>query len=471
MTPTRAVLVFLLVLTGLRLATVGRIELSPDEAFYQMWSERLDWGYHTKGPGVAVIIRVGTALFGVNEFGVRFFSPILALGTSLVLFFLTRHLYGVGAAVWLAILLNVTPLFTAGSLLMTIDAPSVFFWSVSMAACWLALARDRPPAARLGWWLADRPRHRARFPVQIHQCDGTPVHRLGVCRSCGGGGWNSGGRGSTRMLLVALVVGSPPVFWNAAHAWITLSHLHDRGRLGTAFEKPFGEFLKFFTAHLGVYSPLVFVCLLVAVVSGWRRAGLRFLFWRRPPGNVPRSPEPDAEKARFLLAFGLPLVVMYTLLAFKTAGEPNWTAPGFLSLSVLAAALLARTRPRQPTRRHVLGVAALDRGARVPPWRCSTPICWRAAGIPVGLPPRTDRAAARLAHDRPGGGAIPQRRGTRTRRARLPDRQPLPTRRRTQFLLRRKARRGARVTRPCTCRNHKTSRRSFPSGRATIRSW
>ena len=44
-------------------------------------------------------------------------------------------------------------------------------------------------------------------------------------------------------------------------------------------------------------------------------------------------------RARVLLACGLPLLVMYTLLAFKTAGEPNWTAPAFLSLSVLAAGL------------------------------------------------------------------------------------------------------------------------------------
>lgn len=357
MTPTRAVLVFLLVLTGLRLATVGRIELSPDEAYYQMWSERLDWGYYSKGPGVAALIRVGTALFGVNEFGVRVFSPLLALGTSLVLFFLARHLYGEGAAVWLAILLNVTPLFTAGSLLMTIDAPSVFFWSVSMAACWLALGRERPPAARFGWWLLTGLGIGLGF-----LCKYTNAMEL-LCIAWAlvlVRRWRVEFRrpGFYGMLLVALVTGSPPVFWNASHAWITLSHLHDRGRLGTAFEKPFGEFFKFFTTHLGVYSPLVFICLLVAILLGWRRAGLRFLFWKRPPGNAPRSPEPDAEKARFLLAFGLPLVVMYALLAFKTAGEPNWTAPGFLSLSILAAALwYERARTSRPT--AMFAVAAL----------------------------------------------------------------------------------------------------------------
>ncbi len=379
MSPTRAVLVFLLVLTGLRLAYIGRIELSPDEAYYQMWSERLDWGYYSKGPGVAAIIRAGTTLFGTNEFSVRFFSPILALGTSLVLFFLARRLYGEGAAAWLAVLLNVTPLFTAGSLLMTIDAPSVFLWSVSMATCWRALERDRPPASRLSWWLA------TGLGVGLgFLCKYTNAMEL-LCIAWALAmvrRWRGEFRrpGFYAMLLVAAAVGSPPVFWNAGHAWITLSHLHDRGRLGTAFERPFVEFFKFFTAHLGVYSPLVLVGLLIAVAWGWRRSGLRFLFWRRLPGNAPRSPEPDAEKARFLLAFGLPLVVMYTLLAFKTAGEPNWTAPGFLSLSLLAAALWhERARASRPAAIFAVAALVVALGASVAV--LDTDLL-RAAGIP-----------------------------------------------------------------------------------------
>ncbi len=345
MTSTRLVVLCLLVLTGLRLAYVGRVELSPDEAYYQMWSERLDWGYYSKGPGVAAIIRAGTMLFGVNEFGVRCFSPVFALGTSFVLFFLARRLYGEGAAAWLTLMLNVTPLFTAGSLLMTIDTPSVFCWASAMAACCRALA-PRGGGAQ-GWWLAAGVSIGLGFLCKYTNAMEllSIVWALLMVRR-----WRGEFRrpGFYLMLLVAAIIGSPPVFWNAHHAWITLSHLGSRGRLGTAFDRPLGEFSKFFTTHLAVYSPLVLLGLLVAVGWGWRRSGLRVFFWRRPPGNAPRSPDPDGEKARFLLAFGLPLVGMYTLLGFKTAGEPNWTAPGFLSLSVLAAALwYERARARR----------------------------------------------------------------------------------------------------------------------------
>ena len=35
----------LIILTVLRLVMIGRMELSPDEAYYHEWSQRLDWWY------------------------------------------------------------------------------------------------------------------------------------------------------------------------------------------------------------------------------------------------------------------------------------------------------------------------------------------------------------------------------------------------------------------------------------------
>ena len=342
----RRLLLFLLLLTALRLAYIGRVELSPDEAYYQMWSERLDWGYYSKGPGVAVAIRLGTALFGTTEFGVRFLSPLLALTTSLVLWGFARRLYGDGPAAWAILMLNLTPIFQAGSLLMTIDPLSVFFWAGAMLTAWLALERRQ---VRLPYWLL------TGLCVGLgFLCKYTNAMEL-LCVALAMSSvprWRREFRraGFYLMLLVAGIVGSPPVFWNAGHAWITLNHLHDRGRLGTAFDQPFKEFGNFLGAHLGVYSPLVFVGFVIAIFWGWRVA-----FPRR---QETLAPEPDVEKARFLLAFSLPLIAMYTLLAFKTAGEPNWTVPGFVSLSVLAAALWhARAQHSRPL--AIYAVAAL----------------------------------------------------------------------------------------------------------------
>lgn len=334
----RRLLLFLLLLTALRLAYIGRVELSPDEAYYQMWSERLDWGYYSKGPGVALAIRLGTALFGPTEFGVRFFSPVLALGTSLLLFGFARRLYGETAAAWAVFTLNLVPIFQVGSLLMTIDPLSVFFWSAAMLTAWLALERRQE---RLFYWLTTGLCIGLGFLSKYTNAMELLCVALAMALVPR---WRREFRrvGFYLMMLVAAAVGSPPMVWNAGHAWITFNHLHDRGRLGTAFDRPFKEFTGFLLAHVGVYSPLVFVGLVTAIFWGWRAA-----FPRRV--DPTRFLTPEVEKTRFMLAFSLPLIVMYTLLAFKTAGEPNWTAPGFVSLCVLAAALWhERAQRRRP---------------------------------------------------------------------------------------------------------------------------
>src|SRR5437899_13067025 len=119
---TRAVWFFVAVLTAIRLLLLATTDLSFDEAHYWMWSERLAPAYFSKGPGIAFAIRAGTALFGANEFGVRFFSPVLSAGTSLLLFYFARRLFSATAGWWAMVDLNVTPIFNVGAFVMTIDS-------------------------------------------------------------------------------------------------------------------------------------------------------------------------------------------------------------------------------------------------------------------------------------------------------------------------------------------------------------
>src|SRR6478735_4799365 len=227
MSTTRAVWIFLLVLTMLRLALLGATQLSPDEAYYWMWSQRPALSYFSKGPGVAFAIRSSTVIFGDNEFGVRFWSPLLAAGTSLLLYYLAQRLFSSLAGFWTVIVLNVTPIFNLGSIVMTIDPLSIFFWVSAFYTFWLAL--ERSPAFS-GWWpltglliglgflckytnalelvsvllvLALVPRLRREFK------------RSGVYLLIG-------------MFLLCTI---PPIVWNAQHAWITLAHLRSRGNL------------------------------------------------------------------------------------------------------------------------------------------------------------------------------------------------------------------------------------------------
>src|SRR5437764_14606774 len=100
---TRAVWFFVAALTTIRLSLLAATGLSFDEAHYWMWSERLAPAYFSKGPGIAFAIRAGTALFGANEFGVRFFSPVLAARRSRLLPYFGRLSFGSAAGLWAVI--------------------------------------------------------------------------------------------------------------------------------------------------------------------------------------------------------------------------------------------------------------------------------------------------------------------------------------------------------------------------------
>ncbi len=149
MSTTRAVWFFVIALTAIRLSMLATTDLEFDEAHYWMWSERLAPAYFSKGPGIAFAMRASTAVFGANEFGVRFFSPILAAGTSLLLFYFARRLFSATAGLWTVIALNVTPIFNIGAFLMTIDSLSVFFWLAAMFMFWLAV--EKSPAFSWHW--------------------------------------------------------------------------------------------------------------------------------------------------------------------------------------------------------------------------------------------------------------------------------------------------------------------------------
>ena len=138
-------------LTALRLLLIGQFELFPDEAYYFMWSERMDWSFFSKGPGVAAAIWLGTHLFGVSEFGIRVLSPLLAFGTSSILWLLGRRLYYDSIALWTVLLVNLLPIFTVGSVIMTIDPLSIFFWTAALYTSWRAL-EESPEFSR--WWPA-----------------------------------------------------------------------------------------------------------------------------------------------------------------------------------------------------------------------------------------------------------------------------------------------------------------------------
>jgi 4-amino-4-deoxy-L-arabinose transferase-like glycosyltransferase len=313
MSTTRAVWLFIVALTVVRLSMLATTDLEFDEAHYWMWSERLAPAYFSKGPAIAFAMRASTAVFGANEFGVRFFSPLLAAGTSLLLFYFARRLFSATAGLWAVIAVNVTPIFNIGARLMTIDALSVFFWLAAMFTFWLAVEKS----PRFSWYwpftglligLGFLSKYTNAFELVsiVLVLALAPRLRQEFARP-----------GLYLLLGMFALCTVPPIMWNAQHAWVTLAHLRSRGGLEQGFSFHPVEVLSFLGQHFLAYSPFLFLALAWGVIRSWRRVNQQF-------------------KVLFLMWFGLPLFLFYLLLSLNKAAAPNWDGLAFLGFGLLA---------------------------------------------------------------------------------------------------------------------------------------
>jgi hypothetical protein len=336
MSTTRAVWLFILALTLIRLSMLATTDLEFDEAHYWMWSERLGPAYFSKGPGIAFVMRASTAIFGANEFGVRFFSPMLAAGTSLLLFYLARRLFSANAGIWAVLALNVTPIFNIGAFLMTIDPLSIFFWLAAMFTFWLAL--EQSPRFSWHWPLTGL---LIGVGFLCKYTNALELVSIVLVLALAPRLRHEFARPRLYLLLGAFALCTiPPILWNAQHAWITLTHLRSRGSLEHGFGFHPLELLAFLGEHFLSYSPLLFLALAWGVIGSWRRLNQQF-------------------KVLFLFWFGLPVFIFYFLLSLNKAAAPNWDALSMLGLGLLAIYFWRERVEAHPGLRFCTGAALL----------------------------------------------------------------------------------------------------------------
>ena len=116
------------------------LNLSPDEAHYWEWSRRPDLSYYSKGPMVAYLILISTRLGGNTELFVRLPAVLLSSGALPLLYLLSLKLFNSHRLATLSALTALfVPLYAAGSILMTIDPPFIFFWLLTAYLAFSAL--------------------------------------------------------------------------------------------------------------------------------------------------------------------------------------------------------------------------------------------------------------------------------------------------------------------------------------------
>lgn len=356
---TREVVTALLILgilTAFRLWYCTYPDILDDEAYYWLWSNHLDASYYSKGPGIAWTIALGTAIFGDTAFGIRWISVVLSACTGWQLFILTRRLFNERTALTALVVASVVPLLAIGSVLMTIDPLSVFFWVWAANLFCDALARDR----WRDWLLTGFAVGLGFLAKYVNAIEllcflafllWSPAYRKHLLRPK-----------FYAMLGVFLLCTVPVFWWNSHHGWITATHLKERGSLEKKFSIRPGQFFQFLYMQAVVISPLLFIGMLVSLfVTAFRKE------------------KSDAEK--LLLALSGPIFAFYAVLALNNKGQANWTATGYIGLLSLVAFDWRQRLQRSPRWCWAVGAALFLAAAE-------SAILHETA--PLNLPTKTD---------------------------------------------------------------------------------
>jgi 4-amino-4-deoxy-L-arabinose transferase-like glycosyltransferase len=218
---------------------------------------------------------------------------------------------------------TVMPMLAVGSILMTIDALSVFFWALAAIICWAILHRGTS-LAWFGLGLAIGMGVLAKFTngVQL-TCIAVLLlwskkHRpLLVSRNM----WVVG----TSLLLAF----TPIIWWNLQTGWIHVMALHSRSGVEGSFHLHPTELLRFVGEQFVVVSPLFMAGIAVAAVA---------LVWIRP-GN---------ERTGFLLSQYWPLYGVFIFFSLNRAGEANWPAPALITGIIFTVVFWQELAKRRP---------------------------------------------------------------------------------------------------------------------------
>jgi len=377
-------------LTLIRFALAGTIELLPEEAYYWTYSKHPALGYFDHPPMVAWIIAVGTTLFGDTQLGVRFGTFLMWVASSWLLFLTGKIWFGRRAALAATLLFALAPLYVGTGLIVTPDAPVLFFWLATLYFISRALHTGRSrywlwSGVTFGGALLSKYYALLLAPSLLLFLLLSSTHRRWLRRSPP---WLA--------LLIAVAVFSPVILWNSQHAWA--SFVFQSTRTVGPQEHTAQDALMFWVVQLLILGPLLFVLFVCAATRGVKRG-----WWRHD------------DRWNFVASFSLPLFFLFAAASFRTEIHVSWTAPAFLSLSLGAGAIAAD------------GLGSADK-ARARRWRVGAGVAIVLSTVVILLG-HTSLAwgfPKSLAYTRTGGwrGLAKQVSGARRELARLTGQQP-----------------------------------------------
>lgn len=302
-------------LLALRLAAISfaTIDLVPDEAQYWSWSKELAFGYFSKPPMIAWLIRAATAACGDGAACIRSLSPLLYTMASVMAFLTGRALFNERIGFWSAVVFDTLPGLSYSSLLITTDVPLILFWTAALYF-WVMLVKRQTMGFAVLFGIAVGlgllTKQAMLYAVLCVAC-----HAL-ISREARAA--LRGGRG-LMAAFVAMALLAPNIVWNAEHGFPTVRHTGANIGWQYPYVHPL-QLLDYVLVQFGVFGPILLVVLLR---TAWREITA-----------------PDDERKALLLCFSLPVLAILTVQAVLSRAHGNWSATAYPAAAILVTAVL-----------------------------------------------------------------------------------------------------------------------------------
>ncbi|AYG58071.1 ArnT family glycosyltransferase [Rhizobium jaguaris] len=302
----------------------NRTDLFVDEAQYWFWGQNLDFGYYSKPPVIAWVVRFFNTISGSDAtFWIRVSAPLFHLATALMLMRTTRRLItgDVGREIepWVGVIFVTLPAASLSAVLVSTDTIQILFVTIAIWA-FLGLTKRSSVIEALILGVSLGIAFLTKYSV-LFLLPGVGVAML-TLRSA---------RIAWRDVIIAAIAGAvvvaPNLWWNLAHDAATVRHTesiaHWNGEgNGAGLVKHLLGALGFVGAQFGVVGPIIFYAMLWAA---WRMV---------------RGQSDDREK--LLVWLSIPVVALITLQALFAKAYANWAVTAYAAGTILAVWLLYR---------------------------------------------------------------------------------------------------------------------------------
>lgn len=307
--PITAALWLILALTLWRVAMLAfnKTDLFVDEAQYWLWGQSLDFGYFSKPPLIAWIIRASTELGdSSSEFWVRLPAPLFHAVTAVIIMAAARTMWSDATAAAVGAAYISIPAVSFGSQIISTDTILIPFF----AAALLSLLRlSAAPSFRwavvfgLSIGLGAMAKYAMFYFVLCAVLVWMLFPQYRIRR-----------RDALIAAIVAVAVISPNILWNISNDLSTIRHTADNASwVGINFN--LNGLVEFMAGQFVVFGPILFPAYL-------------WICYRGITGRL-------EQQSRMLIAMSLPILLAITAQAIVSKANANWAAMTFVAATLV----------------------------------------------------------------------------------------------------------------------------------------